>query len=45
MVFVGERALYDTDMEVEYGDTLLTLSTCEYIYKNGRFVVVAKKVG
>lgn len=42
---VRARALYDTDMEVEYGDTLLTLSTCEYIYKNGRFVVVAKKVG
>lgn len=42
---VRARALYDTDMEVEYGDTLLTLSTCEYTYKNGRFVVVAKKVG
>ena len=24
---------------------LLILSTCEYTYKNGRFVVVAKKVG
>lgn len=32
---VRARALYDTDMEVEYGDTLLTLSTCEYTYKNG----------
>ena len=42
---VRARALYDTDMEVEYGDTLLTLSTCEYTYKNGRFVVMAKKVG
>ena len=29
----------------KYGDELLTLSTCEYTYKNGRFVVVAKKVG
>ena len=25
-------------------DALLTLSTCEYTYPNGRFVVVAKKV-
>ena len=27
-----------------YGDQLITLSTCEYTYNNGRFVVVAKKV-
>ena len=27
-----------------YGDQLLTLSTCEYTYNNGRLVVVAKKV-
>lgn len=42
---VRARALYDTGVEVEYGDELLILSTCEYTYKNGRFVVVAKKVG
>lgn len=41
---IRARALYDTGAEAEYGDTLLTLSTCEYTYKNGRFVVVAKKV-
>ena len=29
----------------KYGDELLILSTCKYTYKNGRFVVVAKKVG
>lgn len=32
-------------IDTEYGDQLLTLSTCEYTYKNGRLVVVAKKVG
>ena len=37
-------ALYDTGVEVAYGDQLLTLSTCEYHTDNGRFVVVAKKV-
>lgn len=35
---------YETGISVEYGDRLLTLSTCEYSHKNGRMVVVAKKV-
>lgn len=37
-------ALYDTEVSAEYGDKLLTLSTCEYSRNNGRLVVVAKKV-
>ena len=37
-------SLYDTGVTAEYGDQLLTLSTCDYEEKNGRFVVVAKKV-
>ena len=41
---VRARQLYDTGVTAEYGDQLLTLSTCEYTYPNGRFVVVAKKV-
>ena len=41
---VRSHQLYDTGVDAEYGDELLTLSTCEYTYKNGRFVVVAKKV-
>lgn len=44
MESVHSRQLYDTGVDAEYGDELLTLSTCEYTYKNGRFVVVAKKV-
>lgn len=41
------RALsfYDTGVTAEYGDKLLTLSTCEYSQKNGRFAVVAKQIG
>ena len=35
-------ALYDTGVDAEYGDKLLTLSTCEYSRTNGRMVVVAK---
>lgn len=38
---VKERALYDTGVDARYGDELLTLSTCSYHVKNGRFIVVA----
>lgn len=38
-----ERALYDTGVNAQYGDKLLTLSTCEYSQENGRLLVVAKR--
>ena len=41
---MAAMSLYDTGVTAEYGDRLLTLSTCDYEEKNGRFVVVAKKV-
>ncbi len=41
---MASMSLYDTGVTAEYGDQLLTLSTCDYQEKNGRFVVVAKKV-
>ncbi|MBO5004980.1 MAG: class B sortase [Clostridia bacterium] len=37
-------SIYDTGVTANYGDQLLTLSTCEYSQEDGRFVVVAKKV-
>lgn len=40
---VKSIALYDTGITAEYGDKLLTLSTCEYSNHNGRLVVVAKQ--
>lgn len=41
-----EPSALEAELALEkYGDELLILSTCEYTYKNGRFVVVAKKVG
>ena len=39
-----ELALYDTGVTAEYGDKLITISTCEYSRQNGRMVVVAKKI-
>lgn len=39
-----DKSFYDTGVTTEYGDKLITLSTCEYSNKNGRLVVVAKRV-
>lgn len=41
---VKTEAIYDTGIEVTYGDELLVLSTCNYHASNGRFVVVAKRI-
>ena len=38
-----KASIYDTGATAEYGEQLLTLSTCEYSQENGRFAVVAKK--
>ena len=39
-----ELELYDTGVDAEYGDKLITLSTCEYSRKDGRMVIVAKLI-
>ena len=44
MMQVEDMSLYDTGVSAEYGDELLTLSTCDYYTSDGRFVVVAKKI-
>lgn len=41
---MSKLSLYDTGVKAGYGDKLITLSTCDYQEKNGRFVVVAKRV-
>ena len=38
-----EASLYDIEATAEYGDQLLTLSTCSYHTEDGRFAVVARK--
>ena len=40
---MAAMSLYDTGVTAQYGDRLLTLSTCDYQETDGRFVVVAKK--
>lgn len=39
-----KASIYDTGVTANYGEQLITLSTCEYSQENGRFVVVAKKI-
>ena len=41
---IKELSLYETGLNVNYNDKLITLSTCDNYEENGRFVVVAKKV-
>lgn len=40
---VISEALYDLGVTAQYGDRLLTLSTCSYHTEDGRFVVVARE--
>jgi DNA-directed RNA polymerase subunit RPC12/RpoP len=41
---VKSKTPYDISTTAEYGDKLITLSTCAYHANEGRYVVVAKKV-
>ena len=41
---MAAMSLYDTGVTASFGDSLLTLSTCDYSQTDGRFVVVAKRI-
>lgn len=41
---MAKMSLYDTGVTANYGDQLLTLSTCDNSQSDGRFVVVAKRI-
>lgn len=42
--FIEKNKLYDTGVEINPGDKLLTLSTCAYHTTDGRFVIVARQI-
>lgn len=42
---MANMSLYDTGVTATFGDRLITLSTCDNSEEEGRFVVVAKKIG
>lgn len=44
ITYYKETAEYDTGITPEYGDRLLTLVTCSYHHKYGRFVVIGRLV-
>jgi sortase B len=35
---------FESGVSLEYGDKLLLLSTCEFNYDDGRFIIIAKKI-
>lgn len=37
-------SFYDTGITPEYGDKLITLSTCDFHIENGRLVIVARRI-
>ena len=37
------NSLYETGVDAEYGDSLITLSTCSYHVENGRFAVIGRE--
>ena len=42
--FLEKNRLYDTGNDLQPGDRLLTLSTCNYHTANGRLIVVCRKI-
>lgn len=42
--FISSYQLYETGIPYSYEDSFLTLITCEYTYKNGRILVIAKRI-
>lgn len=43
MAFAKQNALYETGVAGQWPDSLITLTTCEYTQKNGRFLLIARK--
>lgn len=41
---IKQLSLYEIETSAKFGDEFITLSTCENSVKNGRFVVVAKRI-
>lgn len=44
ITYFKNKQLYETNVDAQYGDQLLTLVTCDYHTDNGRFVLVARRI-
>ncbi len=38
-----QRSLINTDIDVQFGDNIITLVTCDYVFDNARFIVMARE--
>lgn len=41
---IKRLSVYDTGVEAQWGDHLISLITCEYTHKDGRLIVVGKRI-
>ena len=41
---IEELKVYQDEVDLNYGDKLITLSTCNYYIEDGRLFLVAKRV-
>ena len=41
---IQKLSIYDTGGSAEYGDQLVTLSTCDRSIEDGRFIIVGRKI-
>ena len=41
---VHSRQIYETGVQAVFGDELLTLSTCDWTYENGRLLVITRRI-
>ena len=41
---VHTRQIYETGVQAVFGDELLTLSTCDWTYENGRLLVITRRI-
>lgn len=42
--YIKQHSQYDTGIDAQWGDHLISLVTCEYTHRDGRLIVVAKKM-
>ncbi|MGN1398516.1 MAG: hypothetical protein ACI4WG_00740, partial [Erysipelotrichaceae bacterium] len=41
--YIQTKSLYLSDTDVKYGDSFITLSTCEYTRENSRLIIIGVK--
>ena len=42
--YIKQHSVYDKGVDIQWGDHLISLITCEYTHQDGRLIVVAKRI-